>query len=374
MGRFTKRMKEKLTLEHRQWAALGAVVVLAASAGGAGAMAMTRPSIEMAPTVATPIAKLASSSGIVTVKGRVAEVFGNRIVVQDGSGRAMIDAGPDGASNLTTGAPVMVQGRYDQGQLRAQFLVGPNGAVEAVGPAHPPHGPGAPPPPPGAGPAGPPPPPPFSMQLEAESASVSRLMTVEGCSEGGQDMGNIQQGGFLTFNNITFPTSGSYLVEYRVASGAAGGTVSCDLNGGTISLGLTTIPGTGGWQNWTTVSKTVTITAGTYNFGIYAQTGGYNLNWVRITKQGAARALATTNAAETALALYPNPVRDRLTLAAGPEFAGSQLSILSVEGRLVWRGTHRGEPVDVSALRPGLYTLLAQTADGRKVLSRFSKE
>ena len=160
MGRFTKRMKEKLTLEHRQWAALGAVVVLAASAGGAGAMAMTRPSIEMAPTVATPIAKLASSSGIVTVKGRVAEVFGNRIVVQDGSGRAMIDAGPDGASNLTTGAPVMVQGRYDQGQLRAQFLVGPNGAVEAVGPAHPPHGPGAPPPPPGAGPAGPPPPPP----------------------------------------------------------------------------------------------------------------------------------------------------------------------------------------------------------------------
>ncbi|PAV93397.1 hypothetical protein WR25_07069 [Diploscapter pachys] len=62
MGRFTKRMKEKLTLEHRQWAALGAVVVLAASAGGAGAMAMTRPSIEMAPTVATPIAKLASSS------------------------------------------------------------------------------------------------------------------------------------------------------------------------------------------------------------------------------------------------------------------------------------------------------------------------
>ncbi|AOW22994.1 MAG: hypothetical protein GY736_13200 [Sphingomonas sp.] len=152
-------MKEKLTLEHRQWAALGAVVVLAASAGGAGAMAMTRPSIEMAPTVATPIAKLASSSGIVTVKGRVAEVFGNRIVVQDGSGRAMIDAGPDGASNLTTGAPVMVQGRYDQGQLRAQFLVGPNGAVEAVGPAHPPHGPGAPPPPPGAGPAGPPPPP-----------------------------------------------------------------------------------------------------------------------------------------------------------------------------------------------------------------------
>ena len=216
----------------------------------------------------------------------------------------------------------------------------------------------------------------FSRQLEAEAANVNNGMVVEACADagGGQDMGYIDAGDYLVWNAVNFPTTGTYLIEYRVASGAAGGTISADLNAGSIQLGSTAIAGTGGWQNWTTVSKTVTITAGTYNFGIYAQTGGYNLNWVRITKQGAARALATTNAAETALALYPNPVRDRLTLAAGPEFAGSQLSILSVEGRLVWRGTHRGEPVDVSALRPGLYTLLAQTADGRKVLSRFSKE
>ena len=216
----------------------------------------------------------------------------------------------------------------------------------------------------------------FSRQLEAEAANVNNGMVVEACADagGGQDMGYIDAGDYLVWNAVNFPTTGTYLIEYRVASGAAGGTISADLNAGSIQLGSTAIAGTGGWQNWTTVSKTVTITAGTYNFGIYAQTGGYNLNWVRITKQGAARALAITNAAETALALYPNPVRDRLTLAAGPEFAGSQLSILSVEGRLVWRGTHRGEPVDVSALRPGLYTLLAQTADGRKVLSRFSKE
>ena len=217
----------------------------------------------------------------------------------------------------------------------------------------------------------------FSRQLEAEAANVNNGMVVEACTDagGGQDMGYIDAGDYLVWNAINFPTTGTYLIEYRVASGAGGGTISSDLNAGSIQLGNTAIAGTGGWQNWTTVSKTVTINAGTYNFGIYAQTGGYNLNWVRITKQGANRAaLATTSATETALALYPNPVRDRLTLAAGPEFAGSQLSILSIDGRLVWHGTYRGETVDVSALRPGLYTLLAQTADGRKVLSRFSKE
>ena len=216
----------------------------------------------------------------------------------------------------------------------------------------------------------------FSQQLEAEVANVNNGMVVEACADagGGQDMGYIDAGDYLVWNAINFPTTGTYLIEYRVASGASGGTMSADLNAGAIAFGNTAIPGTGGWQTWTTVSKTVTITAGTYNFGVFAQTGGYNLNWVRISKQGANRALATTSATESAMALYPNPVTDRLTLAAGPDFAGSQLSILSVEGRLVWRGTYRGETVDVSALRPGLYTLRAQMADGRKVVSRFSKE
>ena len=188
-------------------------------------------------------------------------------------------------------------------------------------------------------------------------------------------MGYIDAGDDLVWSAINFPTTGTSLIEYRVASGANGGTISSDLNAGSIQFGNTTILGAGGWQNWTTVSKMVNVNAGTYNFGVYAQTGGYNLNWVRITKQGAARtALATTKAAETALALYPNPVVDKLTLNAGPEFAGSQLSILSIDGRLVWRGTHHGGSVDISALRPGLYTLVVVAKDQPRLVSRFSKE
>ena len=61
-------------------------------------------------------------------------------------------------------------------------------------------------------------------------------------------------------------------------------------------LGAVNVGNTGGWQSWQTVSKIVNVNAGTYNFGVYAQTGGYNLNYVRITKQGVARALATTGA------------------------------------------------------------------------------
>lgn len=141
-------------------AVAGAALLALGAAGGAGAVQLTRPSVEMAPTVPTAIARLASTSGIVTVKGRVAETYGDRFVLQDGSGRTLVDVGWAG-SRIQSGAALTVQGRYRDGQLRASYLVDGQGNVEAVG--GPPHGPrrGGPdaPPPPG-GPHGPPPPPP----------------------------------------------------------------------------------------------------------------------------------------------------------------------------------------------------------------------
>jgi hypothetical protein len=146
-------------LTRGQRVALGGAVLLAVgAAGGAGAVQLTRPGVEMAPTVPTAIGKLSASDKIVTVRGRVAGVYGSRFLVEDATGRTLVDAGR-GAGTLTKGAPVMVQGRFDDGQLRARFLVDQAGGVREVGAPPPPRGAGAPPPPPpGAG--APPPPPP----------------------------------------------------------------------------------------------------------------------------------------------------------------------------------------------------------------------
>jgi hypothetical protein len=162
-----------------------AALVAAGAAGGAGAVSLTRPTVTMAPTVATPIARLAASSGVVTVKGRVAEIYGDRMIVQDATGRTMVAGNREVAATLSRGSAVMVQGRYDDGQLRAAYLVDPAGQVTEVGPRHGPGGPGGPGPKgprhgpgrgpdagpdggpdhgpghgPGRGPDGPPPPPP----------------------------------------------------------------------------------------------------------------------------------------------------------------------------------------------------------------------
>jgi hypothetical protein len=123
----------------------------------------------------------------------------------------------------------------------------------------------------------------WSRQIEAEAFSAQAGVQLEACSEGGQNVGWIDTNDWMAYNSISFPTSGSYRVEYRVAS-AAGGTLSLDLNAGSVPLGQVGVPNTGGWQNWTTISQTVNINAGTYNVGVFAAQGGWNLNWIKFTK------------------------------------------------------------------------------------------
>src|SRR4051812_46910387 len=94
---------------------------------------------------------------------------------------------------------------------------------------------------------------------------------------GGYDVGWIETGEWLVYNSLSIPTTGSYTIKMRVAS-PSGGTASVDLNAGAIVLGDFAIPATGGWQTWTTVSKTVTLNAGTYNLGVFAKSAGWNFN------------------------------------------------------------------------------------------------
>jgi hypothetical protein len=126
----------------------------------------------------------------------------------------------------------------------------------------------------------------FSLTVQAENYSSNQGVQLEGTTDagGGQNVGWIDATDWMAYNSITIPTTGTYFVDYRVASANGGGKLSLDLNGGSIVLGQMDIPNTGGWQNWTTITQTVNINAGTYNFGIYASAGGWNINWFRIRK------------------------------------------------------------------------------------------
>jgi GH18 family chitinase len=123
----------------------------------------------------------------------------------------------------------------------------------------------------------------WSLQVEAENFTNQSGVQTEACTEGGSNVGWIDTGDWMSYININIPTSGIYRIDYRVAS-ISGATLASNLNTNAITFPAVAVPATGGWQNWTTASQTVTINAGTYTFGVYASTGGWNINWIKFTK------------------------------------------------------------------------------------------
>ena len=101
---------------------------------------------------------------------------------------------------------------------------------------------------------------------------------------GGYDVGWIDPGEWLEYTvNVPDP-SAIYSIQARVASTAAGQMrVRLD---GTV-LGVVSIPNTGGWQNWQTVTLTNVPIAGGSGAGalrLEMLTGGFNLNWIELDR------------------------------------------------------------------------------------------
>ncbi|MCJ2108751.1 DNA-binding protein [Methylobacterium sp. E-041] len=88
-----------------------------------------------------PIAPVAIStlvpSGGIAAKGEVAEIFGNKFVLQDGTGRALVETGRQGEDGklVAKGEIVTVQGRFENGFLHAAVLTHGDGNRVLLGPA-----------------------------------------------------------------------------------------------------------------------------------------------------------------------------------------------------------------------------------------------
>lgn len=116
-------------------------------------------------------------------------------------------------------------------------------------------------------------------KIEAEDFDVATEGRTENTSDtgGGLNVGWIDAGESLSYN-VAVPSSGSYTIDFRVASLSAG--VSFDIFEGNTKIGDISAPSTGGWQNWTTVSETVNLSSGDQTIRIQATGGGWNINWL----------------------------------------------------------------------------------------------
>ena len=108
-------------------------------------------------------------------------------------------------------------------------------------------------------------------------------------SGGGYNVSHIGAGEWLEYT-VNVAAAGTYTLEARVAAASQGGTFHVAFDG-TNKTGTMTIPGTGSYQTWTTISKSVSLSAGTQvmrvNFDAAGPSGGVgNLNWIRLVSGG----------------------------------------------------------------------------------------
>lgn len=120
--------------------ALAAALVAAAAAGaGATAVASRGHRVELMALPPQPVSALRDGAAS-AIKGNVVEIFGNKFVVDDGSGRALVETGRrgEGAALVASGENVTVQGRFEHGFLHAMAITHPDGRADMLDPPAPP--------------------------------------------------------------------------------------------------------------------------------------------------------------------------------------------------------------------------------------------
>jgi hypothetical protein len=123
---------------------------------------------------------------------------------------------------------------------------------------------------------------PAFTQIEAESFYTQLGVQTEACTEGGENVGYIENGDYVLYKRIEFG-SGVESFQARIASAASGGNIELRLDSidGKL-IGTCPVTGTDGWHTWVTSTCSVSGVSGTHD--LYLKfTGGsgylYNLNW-----------------------------------------------------------------------------------------------
>lgn len=121
-----------------------------------------------------------------------------------------------------------------------------------------------------------------TQRIEAENYTAMSGIQTESTADtgGGLNVGWVDAGDWLNYQ-VTLPVAGDYEVRYRVASNDGdGGVLNLEANSGQTFYGSLTVPNTGGWQSWQTLSHMATLPAGEQTLGLGVPNGGVNINWI----------------------------------------------------------------------------------------------
>ncbi len=135
---------------------------------------------------------------------------------------------------------------------------------------------------------------------------------------GGYDVGYIDAGEWLEFQ-VQVAATGVYDFSFRVASAQ---TTAMDLSlalDGTALGGSVNISGTGGWQTWATDAVTgFNLSAGRHTLRVLLGTGGFNLNYVDVSREATPTPSITRSATVSSTATATRSLSPSATRSSSP--------------------------------------------------------
>jgi len=196
------------------------------------------------------------------------------------------------------------------------------------------------------------------LRIEAEDFTDKDGCSTESTSDtgGGENVGSIKDGNWLMFSDVNLANAQS--ISLRLATKYANGTVEVRL-GSTTGTRIATldVPNTGGWQKWETVRSSITNKVGIYDiYLVFKTSSSYvgNINWLEFSSEDITSVKRFSN---NKIILYPNPVRDELTIEAN---IGSKIEIYNTIGHKVFEDVMQSnkQTISTQALDNGIYNVI----------------
>ncbi|MDA3891647.1 MAG: carbohydrate-binding protein [Salinivirgaceae bacterium] len=170
--------------------------------------------------------------------------------------------------------------------------------------------------------------------IEAEDYVDYFGIETENCSEGTLNIGWVDMGDWMAYN-IDIPEEGLYNIDLRVASSVNGGKISIENFGGSPIYNTIDVPNTNGWQNWTTITTQVDLNAGNQTIALTAAQGGWNLNWLQLSKNTAKNATLSIENDRAKIKCYPTIASSTITIDNINNYDALKLHLFSSIGTLI---------------------------------------
>ncbi len=172
---------------------------------------------------------------------------------------------------------------------------------------------------------------------------------------GGYNVYRTSAGDWLKYSiKVTDP--GICAISFRVASRTATGALHADLNQVANVTGTVTILPTGASQTWTTVVMNgINFAATDTLLGLYIETGGFNINYMQITKGSVG---INEIGKIPSIVIYPNPGVNEINISGTNTSTSFDWKISNILGSEVLQGS--GAKADISSLQRGQYFLIIE--------------